>query len=334
MGADLDTMREIDREILNSLPQPRRTMAPFLWYGGKGNLVKRIVPLLPREGVTTYVEPFAGAASVFWALPQPYPVEALNDLNGDIINLFRALQNPETYQQLLHRLIWTPYSRDEFRLALATLKDPAAASLDRAWAFYVAHSQGFSGKAGAEGDWRRVLTSTDDGMAGTTNGYRKRLTQLPRFHDRLTRAQLDSVDAITCIRYWDTPTTLFYIDPPYVHSTRKSRDEYTHEMTDEHHIALIETLLNLQGKAVVSGYDSPIYRRLDEAGWGRVEIHTAAHAAGRVRGSKLLGEGAALQHAKRTEVIWLSPNINRTGGWETEGEIEASQKQTLFDDRR
>jgi DNA adenine methylase len=301
-------MHPIDQEILDNLPKPNRTMAPFRWYGGKGNLVKRIIPLLPREDITTYVEPFAGAASVFWALPRPYSVEVLNDLYGDIINLFRCLQNPETFEQLLHRLIWTPYSRAEFRRALEILDDPTSSPLDRAWAFYVAYGQGFSGTADTEGNWSRVLTESSSGMAKTADRWRKRLTQLPRFHDRLTRVQLDSVDALKCIRYWDSPTTLFYLDPHYVHETRASKDDYTHEMSNEQHTALVDTLFALQGKAVLSGYDHPIYQALDEAGWQRVEIQTAAHAAGRIRGSKLLGDGAALEHAQRTEVIWLSPS--------------------------
>lgn len=288
-------------EILESIPPPNRTMAPFPWFGGKGMLAKKIIPLLPQA--TTYVEPYAGAASVFWHLPQPYPVEVLNDLDGRIVNLFRVLQDRAKFEELAHRLVWTPYARDEFRRALAILQDPDASDIDRAWGFFVAQNQGFSGLANSDGDWGRALGGTDRGMATNTNRWRGRLKLLAHWHDRLTRVQIDSIDALKCIRYWDTPDTLFYVDPPYVLETRKGGG-YAHEADDQHHQALVQLLLDIQGKAVLSGYDHPLYKPLEEAGWHKILIPTVAHAAGRVRGSGLRGEGMATAKVPRFEVIW------------------------------
>lgn len=72
---------------------------------------------------------------MFWHLPEPYPVEVLNDLDQRIVNLYRVLQDRDKFRELLRRLIWTPYSRAEFARALATLKDPGADDVSRAWAF-------------------------------------------------------------------------------------------------------------------------------------------------------------------------------------------------------
>lgn len=288
--------------LLEQIPTPNRVMAPFVWFGGKGNLAKKIIPLLPKA--ITYVEPYAGAASVFWHLPQPYPVEVLNDLDGRIVNLFRVLQDRAKFEELAHRLVWTPYARAEFRRARAILQDPDASDIDRAWAFFVVHNQGFSGlSANSDGDWGRSLGGTDRGMATTTNRWRGRLKLLAHWHDRLTRVQIDSTDALECIQYWDTPDTLFYIDPPYVLETRKGGG-YTHEADDQHHQALVRLLLNIQGKAVLSGYDHPTYKPLEDAGWHKKVIPTVSHAVGRVRGSGLLGKGAALAKVPRFEVIW------------------------------
>ncbi|PZA08277.1 DNA adenine methylase [Meiothermus sp. Pnk-1] len=294
-------------EILEAIPPPSRAMAPFRWFGGKGNLAQRIIPLLPKA--TTYVEPYAGAASVFWHLTEPYPVEVLNDLDDRIVTLFRVLQDRAKFEELAHRLVWTPYSRAEFRRALAILQDPSASDLDRAWAFFVAQNQGFSGEATCEGNWSRVLTASNRGMAETTNRWRGRLKLLASWHDRLMRVQIDSIDALECIRYWDTPNTLFYIDPPYVLQTR-NHGGYAHEADDEHHQALVQLLLNIQGKAVLSGYDHPIYKPLEDAGWHKIVIPTASHAAGRIRGSMLRGEGAALAKVPRFEAIWS--NVTRS----------------------
>ena len=109
--------KEVDLEVLEAIPEPTRTMAPFRWPGGKGHLAKWVVSYLPRNA-KVYVEPYAGAASVLWHLPEPYPIEVLNDLDERIVNLFRVLQDREKFEELLHRLVWTPYARSEFVRAL------------------------------------------------------------------------------------------------------------------------------------------------------------------------------------------------------------------------
>jgi DNA adenine methylase len=217
LDALIDALGE---EFLAGIPQPSRPMAPFQWLGGKGNLARWIIKFLPRGRI--YVEPFAGAASVFWHLPEPYPVEVLNDLDDRIVNLYRVLQDREKFRELLHRLIWTPYSRAEFAKALATLQDPEADDVSGAWAFFVAQNQGFSGRPNTMtvGQWSRALSSTCRGMAMTTSKWRSRLKLLSYWHQRLSRVQIDSVDALQAIRYWDTSDTVFYVDPPYVPETR------------------------------------------------------------------------------------------------------------------
>jgi DNA adenine methylase len=295
------------QEILRTIDLPNRIMAPFRWFGGKGNLVKWLLRYLPpREGITTYVEPFAGAASLLWHLPEPYPVEVLNDLDRRIVALFRVLQDRENFAELEHRLIWTPYARDEFRRALEILERwDEYDEVDWAWAFFVVQNQGFGGKAESESDWGRVLSHVSRGMAGITNSWRGRLKLLAWWHDRLTRVQVDSVDGIQAIQYWDTPETFFYVDPPYVLGTRKG-GEYAHELEDEAHVQLVEVLLSVKGKVMLSGYPNDIYRRLEEAGWVQYDKETASHAAGRVRGSGLQGSGTARARVPRVESLWVN----------------------------
>ncbi len=302
---DVDALiDEATAEFIESLPVPPKTMTPFSWLGGKGNLVNWVIKFIPRGRI--YVEPFAGAASVFWSLPAPYPIEVLNDLDGRIVNLYRVLQDREKFRQLLHRLVWTPYSRAEFVRALGVLKDPTADEVTRAWAFFVAQNQGFGGMAKSPGSWGRALTSEGRGMARTTSTWRSKIKSLLFWHQRLSAVQIDSVDGIEAIRYWDTPDTVFYVDPPYVQETRSGHAgaQYEHEMTTDDHKRLVETLLQVKGVVVLSGYDHPVYRPLEEAGWEKYARVTACHTAGRVRGSSLRGEGAALARARRVEVVW------------------------------
>ena len=263
-------------------------------------MAKRLLPLLPDGHV--YVEPYCGMASLFWT-KTPSPVEVLNDLDGEIINLFRVLQNPATFSEFFHRMLFTPYSYAEFCRALEYTGDNPVM---RAWAFYVLHNQGFNGKGSSPGDWSRVFVSAHH-MAQTTSKWRGRMTQLAVWHDRLTRVQIDQRDALDVIKYWDSADTVFYVDPPYIAATRAkgSRNKYRHEATDDHHVRLVDLLCGIQGQAMVSGYDAEKYRLLEDAGFQRYEFDTAAYSAGRVRGSNLRGIGAATENASRTEVVWV-----------------------------
>jgi len=150
-----------------------------------------------------------------------------------------------------------------------------------------------------------VITATDRGMSGTSNRWRGRLHLLETWHDRLSRVQLDNRDALDVIKYWDTDNTVFYLDPPYVVSTRKRKKVYDYETDDNHHEKLIDILLKIKGQAVLSGYDTPLYQRLLESGWKKIEFETACHAAGRIRISKLQDAGSALKRVPRTEVLWI-----------------------------
>lgn len=281
---------------------------PFRWFGGKGNLHKWILSEFPTSPHTTYVEPYAGAAGIFWRKGHS-PVEVLNDLHSEIVNIFRVLQDKDQCDELTHRLLWTPYSREEFR---KSLQDGESGSpIDRAWSLFVRQNQGFSGTARNEGNWGRAITESIRGMAEGCASWRGRIASIASWHDRLSRVQIDNVDAIKCIKYWDTPNTLFYVDPPYIHETRKGKSEYKHECDDSHHRELVELLLNVQGQVVLSGYGHPIYEPLINAGW-RVETkQTASYAAGKGRNSGLQGKGAALKKVPRTEILWIKEHEPR-----------------------
>ena len=274
--------------------------SPFLWFGGKGRHAERILSFLPSGRI--YVEPFCGAASLFWQ-KDPHPVEVLNDLHSEIVNLFRVLQDPEKVQELEYRIHWTLYSREEFVKAIRMEDQEGLTDIDRAWAFYVRQNQGFGGKADSEGSWGRVFTGGE--MATTTTSWISRKTLFDAWHNRLMRVQIDHCDALKCIRYWDSADTVFYLDPPYVEATRKGVGEYKHEVTDQFHEDLVDLLLNIQGNAILSGYDDGSYNRLTDSGWQKESFETTCSAAGRTRSSGLQGIGSVSEAQKRTEVLWI-----------------------------
>lgn len=258
------------------------------WIGGKGLLWRWIIDNLPSGNI--YVEPFGGAASVLLNKP-PHPVEVYNDLNGDLVNLFRVVQDEVRFEKLRRRLEWTMYSYDEFRKARRVLTE--SDDLDeRAWAFYVGYNQGFGGRFNSVGNWGRVFVGT----LGNVRGFRSGIAKLDAIHKRMARVQIDNRDALDVIRYWDSSDTVFYIDPPYPHSTRKENNDYKHEMSDSQHDVLIDLLMTIKGNYALSTYQNPLYERLLTD--PRVHVttrKTVAHCTNGRNGMK----------SKRTEVLYI-----------------------------
>ncbi len=284
--------------------KPLKLRAPIRYFGGKGNLLPKLLPLIPRGGAP-YVEPYMGAGSVFFAR-EPAPVEVLNDLDGDVVCLMRALQDRAQFEDLRHRLMYTPYARAEFVRAIELRADPAVTGVERAWAVFVSQNQGFGGLAGkSAGNWGRSFSSVM-GVSDIVNTWLMRLSMLDAWRWRLMRAQIDNLDALEVIKYWDAPTAVIYCDPPYMQATRKSGG-YTCETSNSHHAALVQLLLGAQGAVVLSGYDDPVYQPLLDAGWHITRINTACHAAGKIRGSGLQGAGTAQAKVPRVECVWRNP---------------------------
>ena len=272
-------------------------------------MLKKLLPLVPYgEDVRVYVEPYCGGASLFFA-KRPHPVEVLNDLDERVVTLFRVLQEPEEFARLKHRLQYTPYARAELVRAIRILQEGGSAA-DIAWALFVAANQSMSGLTTGQSplSWSYVFVS-GDGVAKNCNRWLMRLAHLDDWHRRLLMAQIDCRDALEVIRYWDSPVTFFYLDPPYVPEARKGRRLYAVEADLAHHEALVQTLLGIQGMALLSAYAHPVYQPLEEAGWERRDWPTVSHTAVRNRRNGLQGAGSALAKVPRVESVYISPRL-------------------------
>jgi len=275
----------------------------FKWFGGKRTLAKNILPFVP-EGGHPYCEPYCGAASLFF-LRQPAITEVLNDRDGNIINLFRCLQDRTKFEELKHRLTYTPYARDELERAINVLDDESSDDISRAWAFFVKMNQIMSGvptKAN-KSNWSITFRSAQNAAKTFSN----RVKLLDFFADRLLNVYIENGDAIDVIKRFDNEHAVFYIDPPYVLSTRKNRNVYSHEVDIEHHKSLVDMLLNCSGAVTLSCYFHDVYQPLVDAGWYRKDFDTICYAAGRIRNSKLVGEGSSTKHVPRVETLLINP---------------------------
>jgi len=220
----------------------------------------------------TFVEPFGGAASVLLNKP-PAPVEVYNDLDERITRLFRVLR--DNGEELRRRLSLSPYSEVEFDQAV----EPAGGDeIEQARRDFVRWRLSVGGRGKG---FSLTLHRVRRGMADVVSGYLSAIDeQLPLIIERLRTVQIVSRDAFKVIKKWDGPNTLFYCDPPYVHSTRdgQSRDLYGVELTEDDHRRLAALLNTCQGKVVLSGYPSPLYREIYKS-WRTESIEIANHAA-------------------------------------------------------
>ncbi|MBN2381377.1 DNA adenine methylase [bacterium] len=248
----------------------KKLRPPVKWHGGKHYLARLIIQNFPDHH--TYVEPFGGAASVLLNKEQAQ-VEVYNDLDSRITRLFRVLRDQG--DELRRRLALTPYSEIEFNGA----RVPSDDEIEQARRDFVRWRLSLGGRGEA---FSYTLHRVRRSMADVVSGYLSAIDeQLPLIVERLRTVEIVSRPAIEVIEKWDSPATLFYCDPPYVHTTRQehSRDVYGYEMCEEEHCALAHCLHGIAGKVVLSGYPSPLYDTL-YGGWRRIEVDIANHAAG------------------------------------------------------
>ena len=283
-----------------------RLRSPIAWLGGKGRMVTKLLPLIPPHKI--YVEPFGGGASLLVAR-EPSAVEVYNDLNSGLVNFFRVLRNKKQFEKFHRLAALTPFSREEHDLCKATWageKDP----VERAHRFFVVARMSFGGIF--DNSWGYTVHSSSRGMAGAVGRWLGAVERLPEVSTRLLRVQVEHADAFEVIERYDTPETFFYLDPPYVLSTRKSGG-YEHELDDSQHRRLVELLLRVEGKVLLSGYSNRLYTELEARGWGRRDFETVCSASGRTRLNGLLGTGAAKAKQQRVETVWFNYEVAEAG---------------------
>jgi DNA adenine methylase len=203
------------------------------------------------------------------------------------VNLFRVAR--DRGEDLIRALELTPFARAEFLGAYEPAEDP----VEQARRTLIRSHMGF-GSAAASG--AKTGFRANANRSGTTpaRDWRNYPEVLPAIIERLRGVVIENRDAAGLMVQHDTPETLHYCDPPYVFETRHEgnpycKKGYRHEMTDEQHRSFAESVHELEGAVIVSGYACPLYDEDLFRDWSRVEI--PAHA-----------DGAR----DRIEVLWLN----------------------------
>lgn len=219
--------------------------------------------------------------------------EVYNDRWDTVVNVFQVLRNKEMAEELCKTLLLTPFSRTEFNgtgeIDIESVSDPvekARRTILRSFAGFgsastnAKHSTGFRANSRSSGtncakDWLNYPT------------------HIQSFVERLQGVVIENRDYREVIAQQDGPETLFYLDPPYVHSTRnmqRGNASYAHEFTQQDHIEMAKAVQQLKGMVIISGYDCALYQELFKS-W-----HVVRRSA--------FADGAAA----RVECLWINDN--------------------------
>lgn len=269
----------------------RSITGPLKWHGGKHYLAAKIVALMPKH--IHYVEPYAGGLSVLLAKNPEGVSEVVNDLNSDLTQFWRVLQDPADFASFARLMSAVPFSQVEWEESDEVPRPGYSGVVAAAANFFIRCRQSHSGRFK---DFAAVTRSrVRRGMNEQVSAWLNCVEGLPEVHGRLKRVLILNKPAIEVIWSEDGPDTLFYLDPPYLHSTRATTGEYDHEMTEEQHWELLNELPGIKGKFLLSGYRSTLYdetaRLMD---WNRVDIDAPNNAAG---GKK---------KRRMTECVWMN----------------------------
>ena len=248
--------------------------SPLKRVGGKHALVQQILGALPlANSYTTYCEPCGGAAWVLLAKPAGQHDEVLNDLDNNLITFWQMMrERGQEMQVVLDSLL---YSRALYYEYYRSLFDGTPlVPLERAvrW-FYCLRSTGTG--------WLRQSPVGWNCLPKNISSFHAALDLFAQVQERLKNVLIDNRDVLATIRRYDSPRTLFYIDPPYV----GAEQYYEPSKKGFPHAELAELLQSIQGRAAVSYYPHPqidqfysSWRRLSwqQHKWSQIQVATRA----------------------------------------------------------
>lgn len=250
--------------------------------GSKWNIAPRLVELIPEHH--SYVEPFFGSGAVLFN-KQVSDIETVNDLDSDVVNLFRCIQKDS--ERLARLVMTTPFSREEYERQFEGCTSTLYASnFQRAAGFLIKCWQGHGFRTnGYKVGWKNDVVGREKAYA-LWNWYR-----LPDWiidiTERLRKVQIENRPALEVIERFNYSQVFMYLDPPYMLGTRSGK-QYMHEMTDAEHEELLQMILQSRAKIMISGYETDMYNDY-LSGWEKKQFSSCA------------------EHGKpRVETVWMN----------------------------
>ncbi|PKN35660.1 MAG: adenine methyltransferase [Deltaproteobacteria bacterium HGW-Deltaproteobacteria-19] len=233
------------------------------YVGGKSLLAKQIIERIPEH--RCYCEVFAGAAWVLFKKEES-PVEIINDINTDLVTLYRVVKHH--LDEFIRYLRWLLVSREEFERFKEESPDTLT-DIQRAVRFYYLLRNGYAGHI--------VAPSFSMKATGRPSFNLLRIEEdLSAAHLRLARVYIENLPYEKLISRVDKPFTFFYLDPPYYGFENYygpgifKREDFT---------KLADVLRGVKGKFMLSINNVPEIRQIFK-GFVLEEVSTSYTIAG------------------------------------------------------
>ena len=212
------------------------------WIGGKKALRGKILEQFPKDSFSRYIEVFGGAGWVLFSSDRHAPLEIYNDVNGNLVNLFRCVKcHPEAIQKELEYILM---SREQFFDASRQLEERGLTDIQRAARFFILIKESFGSDLRSFGCRSRNMNNA--------------IEYINKVSKRLDKVIIENLDFQRILKTYDRTEALFYLDPPY-YTTEKY---YPDRFMPEDHIRLKECLDNIKGKFLLSYNDCEYIREL------------------------------------------------------------------------
>ena len=271
--------------------QYKKIAPPFGYFGSKHKLALQLCENLPPH--SCWVEAFCGSAALTLA-KKPAPIEVINDIDNEIVNLFSQLRS--NYEELSRQIALTPYAHQE--LVNARVKNADDTDLERARKFLIQSMMAINGIFGEE---RGGFSSSDSYSRNHTEARVNRWNNLPerlsKVVERLKNVRVENRDAVDLLeKYIDRPATLVYLDPPYLGDRTNG---YNIDANDEgFHKKLLEMANKANCMIFISGYENKLYKSMlsSKHGWQKKTI-------------KATTKDSTGNSHDRTEIVWMNRNF-------------------------
>lgn len=263
--------------------------SPLNYMGSKRDSLERILELLPIGDV--WVDVFGGSGAVTLGR-KPSKLDVFNDRHSGISAFFISIQsNPDL---LIEHIKHLPHSREVFDWCRANVEKATHDTMLRGVMWYYLVQSSFAGRAKYFG---RVVKP----VSPVYNKIYNNLELFGPVSERFRKVQVENADWRMLFKDYDSPNTVWYLDPPYYDS-----NVYEYSMSKEEHLEMCSKIFNLEGFVALSGYDNPVY---DQFEWDAVHefeltnnVVSAAHTAGSVMEGK---EHLSDRGTKRVEKLWI-----------------------------
>jgi DNA adenine methylase len=283
----------VKSEIIKKQKNPKKINAPFGYFGSKNKIALQLCNNLPPHNC--WVEAFCGSAALTLR-KTPAPIEIINDIDNEIVNLFEQLR--DNHEILCHKIELTPYAEQELINARESINE--LNKLERARRFLVQSMMAINGVFGVErGGFSYSDSYSRNGHDARVNRWNNLSERLNIVVKRLKGVRIENKDARKIIkRYLYRPATLIYLDPPYFADRTNG---YNHDANNEmFHTELLTLCIEAKCMIFISGYENNLYNKMltKENGWQKNFIQTTTK------------DSKGISH-DRTEVVWINKHFQK-----------------------